>query len=232
MNNKNLYIRFLNNSMSISSEKDKFDFICKSVEELKEIKRRKLYINIAGEKIYTTIVDLPILKIDNLNKCLLNEMKFLIKNTDNILYKYKIIDRTSTGYKVLVYYVRCNPIKNMKEFFCKNKLKKISLVQTEIFDKVSRKIHEGEYGVVFEKNNIVYMLHIKEGEIADNELFSIRNHQYSNTTSQIEEFFNQCKARSGGQLKNVYSLNLQGIEEKVNLGISTKVIYKDGFIYA
>lgn len=240
MNNRNLYIRFFNNKMSISSEKDKFNldskneiyFNNKSVEELKYIKRKKLYINIAGEKIYTTIVELPKLKVDNLNKCLVNEMKHLIKNTDNILYKYKIINRNSKGYKLLVYYVRCNPIKNMKEFVYKNKLKKISLVQTEIFEKISKKIKEGEYGVLFEKNNIVYMLYIKEGEIADNELFFIRDQQYINTTSQIKGFFNQCKVGSKGDFKNVYSLNLHGIEEKVNLGMNTKIIHKDGFIYA
>lgn len=242
MNNRNLYIAISNNKMSISLGKDKDNLVRKnelnvtnkSLNELKCIKRKKLYITVEGEKLYTTTIELPKLKMEAFNKCLINEIEYLIKNSDNVLFKYKILNKNSEGYKLIVYYVRCNPIKNIKDFVCKNKLKEITIVQTEIFNRIAGSIKDKEYGILFEKNKIVYMLYIKEGEIADNELLFLKDQQYLNENSQIEEFFNQCKLNSKGEFENIYSFNLNSIDinEKKKLGRDIKIIYKDDFIYA
>lgn len=170
------------------------------------MKNKNLYIIVHGEEVYIRIIKIPKVKNDKLYFMIRQELIYIFKSIDNILFNYNVCSDNGTNLEVVVFCLNWNKNNLLKK--CINsgaKLKAIFPVQFYALDIMKNKIKSNNYIFVFSYNYTIYFIKCKNSEVIDNSM--IKNFSIHKFHEQLNEFIIKSDYIEQIDIPDVFFLN-------------------------
>lgn len=183
-----------------------------NINEFKKIKinlkHKRVYILVHGEKVYVENFIMPKLKEKYLYNLIEEKLKEKFKNIDNIMFSYKILSDNGHNLHIMVFCMNWNNVELLKNFI-KNKteVKGILPVQFYALNRYAKNIKENNYIFAAFFDKIIYFLACQKEKVVFNELFEIQCKE--DFMYYFDEFNLKLKLLIPGiDFKNIEFLNL------------------------
>ncbi|WP_392486387.1 hypothetical protein ACER0A_007515 [Haloimpatiens sp. FM7315] len=179
---KNNIILKLGENSILVWEGNKFN----GVENLNsKLKGKNLYLILEGERIYVKYVNIPKVSSRKLYDIIQFELKYYFHSIEDILFDYVIVENLKTSYKILVFCINSKKIDSLKVNVSKGvNIKKVNLLQFVVLNFIKNQIKNNNYLLVFNYNNNLYFLLVKDGNLLDNSVLE-------NFEGKVDKFYNE-----------------------------------------
>lgn len=152
-----------------------------------DMKNKNLYIIVHGEEVYIKLIKLPKIGKDKLYLMIRQELIYIFKSIDNIVFNYDVYRDNGANLEVMVFCLNWNKNNLLKR--CINsgaKLKGIFPVQFYMLYILKNKIKSNNYIVIFSYKYVVYFVKCKDSKVIASSM--IRNFSIDKFRQQLSEF--------------------------------------------
>lgn len=180
LNEENVSYRDKNRNL-VSYSLDEFN------TEYINIKNKNLYVILTGEEILIKIIKIPKVRKDKLHSIVKQELVYIFKNIDNILFNYDVYKDCGSNLEVLVFCLKWNKDNFLKKWIdTGNSLKAIYPIQFYLFDVLKKKTKIDNHIIVFYYRYRIYLLKCENSKIIQTGI--LRNLNSSEIKDSINEF--------------------------------------------
>jgi hypothetical protein len=180
------------NKINGKKRMDRIDVKAQCLDDIKvSLKNKNLFLIIHGEEVFVKYMILPKVKEEKLYVLIKEELSYIFKKIDNIMFTYDIFKDNGAYLDIVVFCLNWNKSDIIKK--CINKGAEISgvcPVQFHILNNYRKKIKEKNYILIFSLQDSLYFLGCKEDKIIGNSVCKI--FQKKNFFEELEKFHVKC----------------------------------------
>lgn len=124
-----------------------------------DLKRRNVYVVINGEEVFIKLIRLPRMNEEYIYDGVKNELRYILKNIDSIMFTYSIFKEYKTSFDVLVFCINSEKIVGLKENITKfSNVKGIYLIQFLTINYFKENIKENNFTFILTFGDFTYFV--------------------------------------------------------------------------
>ncbi len=177
-----------------------------NIIKIVNMKRRRLYLILEGERVYAKFITLPRINTrSKINEIIRNELIYEFSDIHNILYSYDIISKNKNSMKIIIFCINIGNNSMLKK--CMNQFKYIEgiySIQFSVLNLYKEYIKEKNYIFLFKHKKYIYIILYSENNL----IYSNFIFEKDNEAHKIERVLKKAKALDI-ELNTIYGINIE-----------------------